>query len=540
MLGAATIVSDNSGQPGRRKVRRVLGLVTLVLALLACTSLGSVLVNVDWPGGGVAWIRVAIGAVLLTLALLCGDFLIGLIRDLRSGGKKTDNLNLLDRFGAALAKPKRIVVLGVVAVVWFLVVALAPPVFSVPTAAPAFEPGELVLMTAIDESPSDPRRVLIQQWNQAYPENPVEIDTVPGEPDAQHAAMVANAKGDRGRPADVYLLDLVWMTEFIERGYIERLDTTRLSTDDFLPNVLDTVRDQYGQRDGLWGLPLNSDAGLLYYRTGVPAVPRTPSWDDLYGADAKAILTAAKNTPGFDHVTDKLVATNAAQLADEEVLTVTAFETMWAAGGEVVNTDGRPVFNDRQDEIVFDSGALEGLGGLAAAYRDTGALLPEADQLDETEATDAFRNEEAIFMRNWPVAYDSLTTSGGKSTIGFEVSKLPGQSVLGGQNLAIASSSKKPRAAQAFIEFLTSAASQLILFEAGGFAPTRDSAYANATRPYSDVLRGAVVDARPRPFLPYYTEFSKVFRTGITRALKNDGVLEAGFPKELATIANRR
>jgi len=49
-----------------------------------------------------------------------------------------------------------------------------------------------------------------------------------------------------------------------------------------------------------------------------------------------------------------------------------------------------------------------------------------------------------------------------------------------------------------------------------------------------------VVSARPRPCLPYYTEFSKEFRRGITRALKNDGILEPDFAKELAKTAKKR
>jgi multiple sugar transport system substrate-binding protein len=218
---------------------------------------------------------------------------------------------------------------------------------------------------------------------------------------------------------------------------------------------------------------------------------------------------------------------------------VTAFEAMWAAGGEVVNEDGHPVFNEGRDEVVFDPSALEGLEKLAAAYRDTGTLVPDAEEMNDNKASVAFRNEQALFMRNWPVAHDTLTTSDGMSSIGFDVAPLS-DSVLGGQNLAIAKTTDKPRAAQAFIEFLTSAASQLILFEAGGFVPTRDSAYANATRPYKDLLRGAVVEARPRPILPNNTEFSKEFRKGIKRALHNDGILEPDFPRELAKIANRR
>jgi multiple sugar transport system substrate-binding protein len=248
----------------------------------------------------VAWVRVAIGAVLLTLALLCGEFLVQTITALRRGQSSNGNLDLLDRLGAELVRPKRVSAVLVIALVWFLVVWLAPPVFSAPKAEPAIEPGELVIMTALDESPSDPRRVLIDQWNQVHPENPVRVENVSGEPDAQHAAMVADAKGDREPAADVHLLDVVWMTEFIAHDYLRPLDQTALSTDDFLPNVLRTCRDLYGHRDGLWGLPLNSDAGLLYYRTGVPGVPRPENWDDIFGADAKSAFTTAKNTPGSE------------------------------------------------------------------------------------------------------------------------------------------------------------------------------------------------------------------------------------------------
>ncbi len=515
----------------------MLGLVAIVIAVVVCTSLGSVLVNVDWPGGAVGWLRVGAGAVLLTLALLCGELLFRLLHGLRRGRRADGDLELLDRLGGALARPKRAGAVFAIAVVWVVVVWLAPPVFSAPQAVPALEPGELVLMSALDESPSDPRRVLIQQWNQAHPENLVRVENVPGEPDAQHAAMVANAKGDRGVPADVFLLDVVWMTEFIDRGYIRPLDRTGLSTDDFLPNVLRTCTDLYRHREGLWGLPLNSDAGLLYYRTDLPGLDGLENWDDIFGAEAKEAFTTAA---GHEKATGKLKGANAAQLADEEVLTVTAFEAIWATGGDVVNEDGNLVFNDRKDEVVFDSSAREALERLAAAYRDTGTVLPGAEDMDEKEATLAFRDEQAMFMRNWPLAHETLTTADGTSSVSFDMTALPGDSVLGGQNLAIAQSTDKPRAAQAFIEFLTGAASQLILFEAGGFVPTRDSAYANATRPYRDVLRGAVVEARLRPVLPYYTEFSREFRKGIARALKNDGVLEPDFPRQLAKIANKR
>ena len=81
----------------------------------------------------------------------------------------------------------------------------------------------------------------------------------------------------------------------------------------------------------------------------------------------------------------------------------------------------------------------------------------------------------------------------------FDVARIPGRSVLGGQNLAIAANSDQPRAAQELIEFLTSARSQQILFERGGFAATREVVYQDsavrANFPYAG--RSSTRSSRP-------------------------------------------
>lgn len=49
-------------------------------------------------------------------------------------------------------------------------------------------------------------------------------------------------------------------------------------------------------------------------------------------------------------------------------------------------------------------------------------------------------------------------------TVDFGVAPFPGNSILGGENLAISATTGKPRAAQALVEFLTNPRSQQILF----------------------------------------------------------------------------
>jgi multiple sugar transport system substrate-binding protein len=132
-------------------------------------------------------------------------------------------------------------------------------------------------------------------------------------------------------------------------------------------------------------------------------------------------------------------------------------------------------------------------------------------------------------MRNWPVAGE---------TIGDEVPDVavapPHSSVLGGQNLAIAAGTKRPRAAQALIQFFTNAASQQILSEVGGFVPTRQSALTYAKRPDAQYIQAALNNARLRVVDPQYVRFSQVFRQCAFSALNNNGKLPDGCAAELA------
>jgi len=403
-------------------------------------------------------------------------------------------------------------------------------------------------MSAFDESPNDPRRILIDQWNETHPANQVSIVDVPGDPDEQHDIMAGDAARTDGE-ADLYVLDNTWMSEFIHLQYIRALDESlRTNKDeDFFRNVLATSRDTYGGRAGLWGLPLNSDGGLLFKRSDVPGLDTPGSWDDYMGQDAAATFMATNARPEIQNLTRKPQSASAAQFGEyaqagpssalaEEILTVTALEAIWAEGGGVVNRDGKLVL-DQNGNVAIDNRAQAGMAKLAAAVADKRISLSDAAGTDEDGATKAFQDGRSLFMRNWPIANEKLPDSASRGAIPFEISDLPHDSVLGGQNLAIAKSTDKPRAAQALSEFLTSSASQLILFQLGGFAPSRPTVYQAAARPYKNELRESIEDARPRPVMPCYTKFSREFRNGVVRALRNNGKFEADFSRRLAAIA---
>lgn len=520
-----------------KRWRLVVVAVVMILCLAAMVAIGSILVNVEWPTNLGSWIKAVLGGLLVVVSTLWMTYALeaakAIFKD--KGGATRDHEDkyaLLERISNI--RWQRAVWTVAVAAVVIVTAAAWVPRIPLPPNSPS-EPGQIRVMSAIDESPRDPRFMLIQQWNTAHPDNKVDIIPVAGETDAQHASMVRDATKDHD--ADVFVLDVVWMPEFVENGYIRPIDETALDTypgDDFLPNVLELCRAGGDGDNRLWALPLNSDAGLLYYRAdlGVTA-PKT--WYDYFGEDARTTLADVRDNPGVRETAPNLESANAAQLAREEILTVTALEAMWAAGSEVVNRSGEVSLNEDKSEVVFDSNALAALRDLAAAADDPGIVLPGAEGLEELAATRAFREGRSLFMRNWPVAYDNLT-GGGEQATSFEVSALPHDSVLGGQTLAISTTTDKPHVAQELIEFLTSPSSQLTLFEVGGFAPTRPSAYINSRRSYAQDLRTTVERARIRPVLVRYTEFSIEFRNCIARAINDGGRLEPGCPSKLAEI----
>lgn len=370
------------------------------------------------------------------------------------------------------------------------------------------EPGELVIMSSIDESKDGQRQRLLNQWNDIHGDtNPARIAQVNRDPAKAHGEML-----DAPSDVDILNLDVTWTAEFAAADRVRPLIDADLTG--FLEEPLRTCKYQ----GSLYALPFNTDAGLLYYRTfqrGGSVWPEPPTtWDDVASASTRA----------FDErLEPKMEAGYAAQLdPNSEILTVAALEAIWSAGGDVVDENGN---------VVIDSDAAEnGLRRLSDGL--TGkrpVILPDSRTFDEKKSMKAFGDGRVVAMRNWPVAYrdlQPLTLS--NKAFQYAVTTVPGKtSVLGGQNLAISASSKQPKAAQALIEFLTGERSQQILFEHGGLAATRQIVYNDenvlSNFPYATTLLEAIRRARPRPVTPHYTEFSAEFRRVVTEAWSNDG-----------------
>lgn len=389
--------------------------------------------------------------------------------------------------------------------------------------------GILTVMGGKDVSSGQERRALIEGWK--HPNLKTELRELSGVADLQYSQLVAAAQ-DGGCDADIYILDLPWITEFADAGYLSPIQEgsfDKLKKQEPLKDVLTGELQQSGYRDGkLWAAPFNADAPLLYYRKDLleKAHLKPPqSWTELV-QQATTLLNEPDNG---------LQAGYAAQLAPYEGFTVNALELIWA------HID-RPITNDDGDVDIHPSSVPTLRDELTANMsndRSTVRTLIDRRSLTwhEDESIEAFSSGRTLFMRNWPTAYrrlaeDPAVTDPDQLAAKYGVALLPGRGVLGGQSLAIAANSPYRAEAKQLIQELTGQGAQHRLFWCGGFASVRTDVYAEQGKdecaggptkpgkrvvrhlPWADVplLRQAIKTARPRPTNAHYTEFSRVFQ----------------------------
>lgn len=428
------------------------------------------------------------------------------------------------------ARPGRRSLPGAVVFLFGLTLGVASTLFAeylFPLAAPSgLEEGELVIMMDRDQSLDQQRHELLHEWQRRH--GAVTVLEVSSTATAARSQMVAHAQSGAAPAVDVYSLDVTWTAEFASAGLIRPLDESRLDLDGFLPGPLRT-----GRYDGKqYALPLNTDAGLLFYRKDlIPSPPTTL-------AEMVAQIDDYFQNPVEGHAIE---AGFVGQLGDYEGFTVNALEVIWATGGDVVDAGGKVAPLDAMAPGV--RWLAEGWRGPRSGGRPP-IILPDSLEYDEDRSRQAFEQGRVLFMRNWPVAYRLLTEpapgedgSAPMDPAQVGVARLPWPSVLGGQNLAVAATTDQPRAAQALIEFLTSERSQQKLFE-GGFAPTQEVVYYDAgpqtNAELMAALLAAVQDARPRPATRHYEQFSDAFRTLVRAAVTGDGELPPGAREAIA------
>ena len=315
--------------------------------------------------------------------------------------------------------------------------------------------------------------------------------------DEQRTQFVQRQEAGSGE-CDVFSSDVIWTAEFASQQWL--LDMTpyvETRQDDLIEATLESVT-----YDGkMWGMPQQTDAAFLYYRTDQVQDPPA-TWQEVYEV-------AGQN--------DGIVY----QGAPYEGLTCDFLEIAFAAGGQVLSEDGKEAMIDSPENLE----ALEFMvGGV-----DDGIAANGVTTYMEEESRRYWESGRATFMRNWPYAYalgqKKGTAVSGKFTVmpfpEFEGGGTAG--ILGGHNQVISVHSENPGGALKWIDYVTGPENQkrqlLDYSQSSTLTATYDDPDIQKQYEFATQLRDAISQANSRPVSPVYPQISQAIYKNVNEAL---------------------
>jgi multiple sugar transport system substrate-binding protein len=295
----------------------------------------------------------------------------------------------------------------------------------------------------------------------------VNITTVPYENALGEQVRDFAAGGD----LDLALIDLVWIGNFAENGWIVPSDTFTGNADladpdldmaDFFPLVLNA----FGSWNGVnYGLPLDNYSGLLFYNqcmlkeAGFDKPPET--WQEVMDTYGPALTKDGKYAYALQS------KRNETQSADSFA------RFLWPFGGSFLNAEFKSNLNSPESQAGLQF------------RQDLMKFMPEGIvAYDHAETVNALAQGDVAFITEWSAFYSTLMNpETSKVADCLAVAPEPKgpagrKPALGGFSLAVASQAddNEKAAGWLFIQWATSKANAMTYLEKGG-VPARQSVY---------------------------------------------------------------
>ena len=374
------------------------------------------------------------------------------------------------------------------------------------------EPATIVFKHAKILGPLDPIPGLLREFERRNPGVTVRSEPLTWTSDEQHQFYVINLDG--ATPAfDVLLLDLIWVPEFAQAGWL--LDLSPWVTQAELAPHFPAAAAASVWKGRVWGLPWNMNVGVLYYRADLLAKyglapPRT--WDEL--VEQAQRIRHGERDPRLDGVLW--------QGKQYEGLVVNVLEHFWANGTALL---------DERDAVLPEPARAAAALRFMRRLNASGVSPAWVTAGDEELTRRPFGAGRAVFLRSWPYAMDLFEAADSPVRGRVGIAPLPGHAdgapglgATGGFHLAVNRRTRHAEAAVALVRFLASAEGQRAITAAGvALYPTRVDLYrdpaAIKAHPHMPRFHDLALRARPRPVTPYYLMLSTTVQPEFSAAL---------------------
>lgn len=370
---------------------------------------------------------------------------------------------------------------------------------------------------------------VVEEFEAEYDWIDVEIVEMPSGTDDRKTTLstVFQAQDDS---IDVCLIDCTWPDEFIGAGWLADMSDvyTDEEIDEFIPSTMDIC---YGDDGGLYATPVYINVGVLVYRTDLlekygydgPA----ETWDELI--EQCNTIVAGEAAEGNN------IAGYTSAWKEFEGLTCCALEFMWDYGAE---------FSDEDGNCTLDSAeAVEGLTTMKTLV-DDGLVDAGIRSYVWTDSQAIFNSGGAVYMRDWPAAYQSAKdpeNSSVSDSVG--VAALPTGSdgtytTNGGWYAAVSAYSSHPEEAKLFAKYLSGYDGMLAYATENGMLPARLDVYED------EALEGSAVaelfpiadTCKNRPSSAYYSEYSLIIQSSVAEILDGTTDVETGATEMTESI----
>lgn len=363
------------------------------------------------------------------------------------------------------------------------------------------------------------RKTLIAAFEKKYPNIKVTLQSQPSDTDTDRASLTTSISGGSTTP-DVYMGDVVWPAQFASANLAEPLS-------DVLPQSFFS-RFSKGLTAGatyngkIYAAPFFADTAFLFYRKDLLKkynLPVPTTWEQVE-SESQQIQKAGGAKYGFVW-----------QGADYEGLTCDFVEYLADAGGNVLDSSGKPSLNS-----AAATKALTFMDSLIS----TGVSPKSVDTFQEADSENVFTQGNSVFLRNWSYAWSDSQGSSSKVVGDVGVAPLPtfkgstgnGYSAVGGWDLYVNPHTKNLPATLAFLDFMTGTQAQGILAKNYSEIPT-NAQVANdpSLKTISPVFANlANIQFVSRPSsTPAYPNVSKAIYTNINQALSGSASVKTAL-----------
>lgn len=331
---------------------------------------------------------------------------------------------------------------------------------------------------------------------------------------------------------DVITMDIVWMGEWAEAGFITQLDEyierDGVDMDAFLPGALDGLAYWDGDT---YGMPIGAYHFLMHYRTDLleEVGMDTPTTFDDVMAFGEAVQDPASDQYGI-----------AVPMVRGAPIVHYSLAYLSGAGGGVLNDAREPTMDSQVARDVY------------TYYEQFLDIGPDGmPSYDWFSVSDAYQQGRVAMLGAWNVVSPGFENPDESVVAGdTEYSVMPklndgdeAQVPFGGWSLVINDDSRKKEAAWEFIKWITSEEVHLEYAQRGG-TPVRFDTLENeelqAERPWYEIVleieRNGLSDARYRPRIPEWVEIEETLGLNLNEAMIGQKTVEEALEESQSEL----